>query len=122
MAGLVGAVGLDLGVELRVAGLEERRQRRLGELAGDGVDLGEALGLAEEGDELLRLAGDPPEPDELGENDDPGDQRKEQQDSENDLGGRSGFAEEGQERGLPGEIFRGDGLKGGQTSSDSTVT
>ena len=59
--GLVRPDGLDLRVELGVTRLEEGRQRSVGQLAGDRVDLGEPLGLAEEGDELVRLAGKPAE-------------------------------------------------------------
>src|SRR5262249_39796037 len=102
---VVGANRLDLGVELGVAGLEQGRQRGIGQLARERVDLREALGLAEEGDELLGLPGDAPQADELGENYDPGHKREEQEDAQYHLRGGSRFAEEGQKGRLTGEIF-----------------
>src|SRR6266542_14920 len=48
------------------------------------------------------------------ENDDPGDERKEQQDAQDDLGRGAGLAEEDNEGVLaPGQVFRPDGLKQG---------
>jgi len=56
----------------------------------------------------------------IGENDDPGDERKEEEDPEDDLGGRPGLLEERENSLSFAEIFDRDGLKPGEYHRDRT--
>src|SRR3954470_7959635 len=90
---------LDLTVDFGVARLEDAHERRGAELAGDGVDLAEALAAVEGLHELLALPAGAAEVHQLAEDDGPRAEREEDQDAEDDLRHRAGLEEKPEDSG-----------------------